>query len=139
MQLTSLVSLLAVAVAPALAANFNVNVGANNGFVFSPTSISGAVAGDTISFSFTSRNHSATTTTFTSPCPPPPGGVGPNGFDTGFHVAPGSAVVTLRDSGTHFISCMQAAGAHCRMGMVFVINPTATQSVAAFQANARAS
>ncbi|KAL0570976.1 hypothetical protein V5O48_010983 [Marasmius crinis-equi] len=134
---TSFLSLLAVAATPAFATNFAVEVGANNNFVFSPDSISGAVAGDTITFSFTSRNHSATTTTFTSPCPPPPGGVGPNGFDTGFHVSPESAVVTLQDSGIHFVSCMQAAGAHCRAGMVFVVNPTEEQSVAAFATNAR--
>ncbi|THU89656.1 hypothetical protein K435DRAFT_968970 [Dendrothele bispora CBS 962.96] len=141
MRFSTVVATVAVAALPALGANFDVTVGASNGFTFTPSSISGAVAGDTVTFTFVSRNHTATTTTFTNPCPPPAGGEGPGGFDTGFQNAVGGvqpvSVVTLADSGTHFVSCRQAAGAHCQAGMVLVINPTEDQSLAAFTQHAR--
>ncbi|KAG7097967.1 hypothetical protein E1B28_005277 [Marasmius oreades] len=132
--------LLAVAAAPVMGKNFAVTVGANNDFIFLPNQISGARAGDTITFTFVSRNHSATTTTFVNPCPPPPGGVGPDQFDTGFNPTTATdhpvQVITLRDSGTHFVACMQAAGAHCHMGMTFAVNPTADQTYDEFSQNA---
>ncbi|KAF5341584.1 hypothetical protein D9758_014077 [Tetrapyrgos nigripes] len=139
MHFTALVATVAAAALPALAANFDVEVGANNGFVYAPTSISGAVAGDTITFTFTSRNHTATTTTFNDPCTPPAGGFGTGGFDTGFHdttSGPQVAVITLQDSDTHFVACRQAAGAHCHAGMTFAINPTDDQTYAEFLQNA---
>ncbi|KAK7461685.1 hypothetical protein VKT23_008113 [Stygiomarasmius scandens] len=141
MRFSTLAVTVAAVALPALGANFAVTVGTNNGFVFTPTSISGAVAGDTITFTFVSRNHTATTTTFENPCPPPAGGSGPGGFDTGFLNAVGGdqpvSVITLADSGTHFVSCRQAAGAHCQAGMVFAINPTADQTLDEFTQNAR--
>ncbi|KAJ7337438.1 hypothetical protein DFH08DRAFT_1082700 [Mycena albidolilacea] len=52
---------------------------------FTPTTITAAV-GDTVTFTRVSRNrNSITSTNFSgSVCPPPTGGVGPNGFDSGF-------------------------------------------------------
>ncbi|KAF4568631.1 hypothetical protein EYR36_010644 [Pleurotus pulmonarius] len=142
MRFTSIAAAALAVVPSALAANFAVNVGQGNTFAFSPTSITGAVAGDTITFTFMSRNHSATTTTFTTPCPPPDGGVA-GGFDTGFHSATGTdqpqAVVTLTSADTHWVACRQAAGGHCRIGMTFAVNPTASQTYAQFLANALAS
>ncbi|THU89655.1 hypothetical protein K435DRAFT_802555 [Dendrothele bispora CBS 962.96] len=136
MHFSTLAATVAVAILPVLGANFDVIVGQNNGFTFTPTSISGAVAGDTITFTFVSRNHTATTTTFVNPCPPPAGGVGPGGFETGFQNAVGAdqpvSVVTLSDADTHLVSCRQAAGAHCVAGMIFVVNPTEEMSVDAF-------
>ncbi|GLB40967.1 hypothetical protein LshimejAT787_0901820 [Lyophyllum shimeji] len=142
MQLTSFVAA-ALAFCPVVfGANFLVMVGANNGFTFTPNEIHPNV-GDTVTFQFLTRNHSATTTTFTSPCPPPPGGVGPNGFDTGFQPATTgstpSVTVTIQDTQPHWVSCMQAAGAHCRTGMTLAINPTAQMTEAQFMANAIAS
>ncbi|KAF7422200.1 hypothetical protein PC9H_010355 [Pleurotus ostreatus] len=140
MRFTSIVAAALAVVPSALAANFAVNVGQGNTFAFNPTSITGAVAGDTITFTFMSRNHSATTTTFTTPCPPPAGGV-PGGFDTGFLSATGTtqpqAVVTLASGNTQWVACRQAGGAHCRMGMTFAVNPTAEQTYEQFLANAR--
>ncbi|KAL0960471.1 hypothetical protein HGRIS_005513 [Hohenbuehelia grisea] len=132
-------SLIAMILAPAcLAADFAVSVGAANSFAFSPTQIFPA-PGDTVTFTFLSRNHSATTTTFDTPCPPPDGGTA-DGFDTGFLSATTgqtpSATVTIVDTAPHFVACAQAAGAHCRMGMVMAINPTAEQPFAQFLANA---
>ncbi|KAF7314816.1 hypothetical protein MKEN_00956000 [Mycena kentingensis (nom. inval.)] len=126
-----------------LAANLAVTVGANNGFTFTPTSVSAAV-GDTVTFTFVSRNHSATTTTFSgSVCPPPVGGAGVGAFDSGFQSALNGAtpsfVYTVRDTQPKWVACMQAAGGHCRAGMTFAINPTAAQTYAQFNANAMAS
>ncbi|KAF9261280.1 hypothetical protein L218DRAFT_1001793 [Marasmius fiardii PR-910] len=140
MKLTFNALLLAIAAVPVLGANFDVTVGANNDFIFLPNQLDGVVAGDTITFTFVTRNHSATTTTFNNPCPPPPGGIGPNGFDTGFNPTTATDhpvhVITILDSDTHFVSCMQAAGAHCHMGMTLTINPTADQTEEQFMQNA---
>ncbi|KAF7328058.1 hypothetical protein MKEN_00386900 [Mycena kentingensis (nom. inval.)] len=140
---TKLAFLALAAPALVLAADIPVTVGAANSFTFSPSSITAAV-GDTITFTVVSRNHSITTTHFSGAvCPPPPGGVGPNGFDSGFLSAldgtTPSFTYTVVDTEPHFGACMQAAGAHCRIGMTFAINPTAEQTYAQFDANARAS
>ncbi|KAF5373622.1 hypothetical protein D9758_000782 [Tetrapyrgos nigripes] len=140
MRFTALLSAIAIVAVPVLGANFNVTVGANDDFIFLPDQISGVLPGDTITFTFVSRNHSATTTTFSNPCPPPKGGVGPNGFDTGFHDSASegdpSVVVTIEDTEPHFVACMQAAGAHCHRGMTFAINPTEDLSYEEFLNNA---
>ncbi|KAK7467385.1 hypothetical protein VKT23_004441 [Stygiomarasmius scandens] len=138
MRFTSLATAVALAVLPsAFAANWDVSVGANNQFAYSPTTITPAV-GDTVTFTFFTRNHTATTTDFNNPCPPPPGGVGPGAFDTGFHVSTDAPVViTIEDTDPHFVSCMQAAGAHCRLGMTLAINPTDDQTYEEFLNNAR--
>ncbi|KAK6978186.1 Cupredoxin [Favolaschia claudopus] len=133
-----------LALIPAIfAANHAVTVGANNGLTFTPNTITAAV-GDTVTFTVVSRNHSVTSTNFSGAvCPPPRGGVGPNGFDSGFlSDLDGSMpkfVYTVRDTTPHFGACMQAAGAHCRAGMTFAINPSATQTYAQFNRNAAAS
>ncbi|KAJ7229506.1 hypothetical protein C8J57DRAFT_1612222 [Mycena rebaudengoi] len=126
-----------------LAANHAVTVGADNSFVFNPTSVVADV-GDTVTFTFMSRNHSSTTTNFSGAvCPPPAGGVGTNGWDSGFLPAttgstPGF-VYTVIDTEPHFAACMQNGGAHCRIGMTFALNPTEEQTYAQFNANAIAS
>jgi len=135
---TLLISAVTLATAPVLAANFAVTVGAGNLFAFSPTEIH-PEAGDTVTFTFLTRNHSATTTTFESPCPPPEGGV-PGGFDTGFHPTgtgdTPSVTITIGDTNPHWVACRQANGAHCRMGMTLAINPTLSQTYAQFLAHA---
>ncbi|KAJ7596562.1 hypothetical protein C8J56DRAFT_290653 [Mycena floridula] len=141
MRFQSLIALTLAAVV--LAEDHLVTVGADNLFAFAPNSLVAAV-GDTITFQFLTRNHSATTTTFVNPCPPPPGGFGDGGFDTGFHpsVTTGDApeaTVTIVDLEPHWVSCMQAAGAHCRLGMTLSINPPPDMTEAQFMANAIAS
>ncbi|KAJ7061330.1 Cupredoxin [Mycena amicta] len=126
-----------------LAANHAVTVGANNALSFTPTTIVAAV-GDTVTFTVVSRNHSVTSTRFSGAvCPPPVGGVGPNAFDSGFlsdlDGSQPTFVYTVKDTVPHFGACMQAAGAHCRAGMTFAINPSTTQTYAQFLANAKAS
>ncbi|KAJ7160380.1 hypothetical protein C8R46DRAFT_1223855 [Mycena filopes] len=139
---TKVLSLLAL-IPSILAVDHAVQVGAGNALAFSPTTIVAAV-GDTVTFTVVSRNHSITTTNFSGAvCPPPVGGVGPNGFDSGFlsdlDGSLPSFTYTVVDTAPHFGACMQAAGAHCRAGMTFAINPTATQTYAQFLLNARAS
>ncbi|KAJ7896527.1 Cupredoxin [Mycena leptocephala] len=126
-----------------LAASHAVTVGANNALAFSPTTIVADV-GDTITFTVVSRNHSVTSASFSGAvCPPPVGGVGPNGFDSGFlsdlDGSQPTFTYTVVDTDPHFGACMQAAGAHCRAGMTFAINPNSTQTYAQFLANAKAS
>ncbi len=51
--------------------------------------------------------------------------------------APGSTfTTTILDTAPHWVSCRQAAGAHCRLGMTLAINPTASQTEAQFRTNA---
>ncbi|KAJ7593430.1 hypothetical protein C8J56DRAFT_1128774 [Mycena floridula] len=102
----------------ALGEDFLVTVGPSNTFTFDPIQVFPAV-GDTVTFQFLSRVHSATTTTFIDPCPPPLGGGGGEGsFDTGFQTATTgvtpNVTILINDTLPHFVSCMQAAGAHCR-------------------------
>ncbi|KAJ6455422.1 hypothetical protein C8R45DRAFT_1222522 [Mycena sanguinolenta] len=135
---------LLLALVPAvLAVNIPITIGLNNTLTFTPDQVTANI-GDTLTFTVVARNHSTTTTTFSGAvCPPPPGGVGPNGWDSGFlSDLDGSMpqfVYTVVDTEPHFAACMQAAGAHCRAGMTFALNPTAEQTYAQFLANAKAS
>ncbi|KAF8743637.1 hypothetical protein AX14_001695 [Amanita brunnescens Koide BX004] len=123
------------------ATTFNVAVGDNNGLVYNPPSISGAVAGDQIVFTFTSKNHTVTQSTFTSPCVK----IGSTGIDSGFKPAATTPqptfTITLNPqtaSAPLWFFCAQTNPAnHCHAGMVFAINPTATKTFAQFQANAK--
>ncbi|KAJ7612195.1 hypothetical protein FB45DRAFT_1009409 [Roridomyces roridus] len=124
----------------ALAKNIDISVGANNGLTFTPNQTT-AYIGDTLTFTFLTKNHSVTTTVFSGAvCPPPAGGVGPNGFDSGFLAASGTNtptfVYTVVDTAPHFAACMQGAGSHCRAGMTFALNPTAEMTYAEFNTNA---
>ncbi|KAF8205859.1 hypothetical protein K438DRAFT_1817510 [Mycena galopus ATCC 62051] len=127
-------ALLVALIPSVLAVDWAITVGSNNALTFTPDTIVAAI-GDTLTF---------TTTTFDGAvCPPPPGGVGPNGWDSGFlSDLDGSLphfTYTVVDTEPHFAACMQAAGAHCRAGMTFALNPTAAQTYAQFKANAEAS
>ncbi|KAK7055787.1 hypothetical protein R3P38DRAFT_3170453 [Favolaschia claudopus] len=146
-----------------LAVDHAVTVGQGNALSFTPSSITAAV-GDTVTFTVYGSTilsllpslirsmvlvslatvHSVTTTNFSGAvCPPPPGGVGPNGFDSGFlsdlDGSLPSFTYKVVDTAPHFGACMQAAGGHCRAGMTFAINPTTTQTYEQFLANARSS
>ncbi|KAJ7707322.1 hypothetical protein B0H17DRAFT_1174445 [Mycena rosella] len=126
-----------------VAVDHPVTVGLNGGLTFTPDAVLADI-GDTLTFAFVSKNHSVTTTNFSGAvCPPPAGGIGVNGWDSGFLSALGTVmpqfVYTVVDTEPHFASCMQAAGAHCRAGMNFALNPTAAMTFAQFNANAMAS
>ncbi|KAK0193251.1 hypothetical protein F5146DRAFT_1133916 [Armillaria mellea] len=138
MRLLSIVSAILIAAPLVMGVDWTVEVGTSSTFTFTPNEIHPAI-GDTVMFTYLTRNHSAMTTTFTSPCPPPLGGVGPNGFDSGFHdsvTLPGSMfTTTILDTEPHWVSCMQASGAHCHLGMTLAINPTAEMTKVQFMAN----
>ncbi|KAJ7644605.1 hypothetical protein FB45DRAFT_1116219 [Roridomyces roridus] len=133
-------SLLFALLPAALAKNIAISVGANNGLTITPNQTTAAV-GDTLTFTFLTKNHSVTTTVFSGAvCPPPAGGVGPNAFDSGFLSATATDtptfVYTVVDTAPHFAACMQGGGSHCRAGMTFALNPTAAMTYAEFNTNA---
>jgi plastocyanin len=115
-------------------------VGDNETLTFSPSSIQ-AVAGDTIEFTFVSKNHSATQSTFTDPCNLAPGGV-----NSGFQPVPANSSTTMQwsitldaqsASGPLWFFCAQTNPAvHCHAGMVFAINANVNKSFTQFQMNA---
>ncbi|KAJ7249254.1 hypothetical protein B0H12DRAFT_1234756 [Mycena haematopus] len=123
-----------------LAIDHPVTVGANGGLTFDPTQVFAHV-GDTVTFTFVSKNHTSTTTTFSGAvCPPPAGGV--NRITYSLPVVGTDTpqfVYTVVDREPHFAACMQGAGSHCRAGMTFALNPTAYLTYAQFNANAEAS
>ncbi|KAF7336946.1 hypothetical protein MVEN_02131000 [Mycena venus] len=133
-----------LALVPAvLAVDHPVTVGENGGLTFTPNQIL-AYIGDTITFTFVSKNHTVTTTNFSGAvCPPPAGGVGVNGWDSGFLPVVGTTmpqfVYTVVDTAPHFAACMQGGGSHCRAGMTFALNPTEDMTFDEFNANAEAS
>jgi len=116
-------------------------VGQNETLTFSPPSIQ-AMAGDTVAFTFVSKNHSATQSTFTNPCALAPGGV-----DSGFHPIPANSTTAAQWSITldaqsvsaplWFFCAQTIPAVHCHLGMVFAINPTANKTFAQFQNNAK--
>jgi len=115
-------------------------VGDNETLTFSPSSIQ-AAAGDTIEFTFVSKNHSATQSTFTDPCNLAPGGV-----NSGFQPVPAKGSTTMQwsitldeksASGPLWFFCAQTKPAvHCHAGMVFAINENVNKSFTQFQMNA---
>ncbi|KAJ6610552.1 hypothetical protein B0H10DRAFT_2059876 [Mycena sp. CBHHK59/15] len=128
-----------IALVPAaLAANHAVSVGASNGLTFTPTSVAAAI-GDTLTFIVLNHHDQLLWRRLS----PPDGGVGVNGFDSGYlSDLDGSMpqfVLTVVDTAPHFVACKQAAGAHCRAGMTFALNPTTTMTYVQFNANAEAS
>jgi len=68
----------------ALAANFQVIVGANNGLTFTPNTVKAAV-GDTVQYMFATQNHTVTSGNAAAGCTPN------NNFNSGFVPAPGAA------------------------------------------------
>ncbi|KAJ7644574.1 hypothetical protein FB45DRAFT_297902 [Roridomyces roridus] len=135
-------SLLLALLPAALAVNIAIQVGVDDNLTFTPVQTTANI-GDTLTFTFVSKNHSVTTTTFSGHvCPPPNGGVGPNGWDSGFMpvLNPGDPeltfVYTVVDTAPHFASCKQDGGTHCRSGMTFALNPTADMTWDEFIINA---
>ncbi|PPQ85167.1 hypothetical protein CVT25_004174 [Psilocybe cyanescens] len=127
-------SVLATAVS---AATYTVTVGSNAGLTYEPSSLSGVLAGDKISFKFLSKNHTLTQSTFATPCVAKADGV-----DSGYvPVAAGATSFpewTIQiDNVTAPLWFYCAQGAHCKAGMVFAINPTPERTFASFLAAAK--
>ncbi|KAF7791283.1 hypothetical protein EIP86_002297 [Pleurotus ostreatoroseus] len=105
-------------------ADFPVTVGGPGVLQFTPSTITGANPGDTVTFTFKQSNHTATQSTFYSPCQ-----MAPDGFDTGFIPVPDNNTdgpfptiqYTVQDTNPVWVYCRQLD--HCLQGMVFAINP----------------
>jgi len=120
-------------VSSALAATFNVDVGAG-GLVFNPNKIT-AQAGDEVLFTFRAKNHTVTQSSLANPCDPLAGG-GDSGF---VPVAPGTTDfptkrIIVPSTVPLWFHCKQ--GNHCKSGMVFAINPSSDAQMQEFIANA---
>ncbi|KAJ7682882.1 hypothetical protein B0H17DRAFT_1075241 [Mycena rosella] len=125
-----------------LAGDFTVGVGKDEntgkkGLGFDPSSINPQV-GDTIVFEFRSGSHSAVQSTFANPC------TGSGGFNSGVITvddslgvdAPDLPTVRLVVNDTQPLWFFDEAGGLCNKGAVLSVNPSITQSDAAFKANA---
>ncbi|KAL5529354.1 hypothetical protein ACEPAG_5339 [Sanghuangporus baumii] len=110
-----------------------VQVGANGGLTYEPSSVN-ASQGDTIAFQFLAKNHTVTQSTFANPCTA-------SGVDSGFFPVTANATEVPQWSFTVnnasaplWFFCAQTG--HCARGMVFAVNPTAERTFEAFQAAA---
>ncbi|KAJ7145806.1 hypothetical protein C8R44DRAFT_723706 [Mycena epipterygia] len=125
-----------------LGSDFTVGVGKDEttgkkGLGFDPSSINPAV-GDTIVFEFRSGSHSVVQSTFANPC------TGNGGFNSGVQTvddslavdAPGLPTVSLLVNDTQPLWFFDDAGGLCNKGAVLSVNPSSTQTDAAFKANA---
>ncbi|KAF8894214.1 hypothetical protein CPB84DRAFT_1783000 [Gymnopilus junonius] len=125
--ISSAVFLLAV---PAYGADWSVNVGKNGQLSFDPQSLTGVNSGDVVAFTF----HSATQSSFSTPCDASSGG-----FDTGLIDVSNNPIVmnwtVPSGDGPWWFFCKQSG--HCGAGMVFAVNPTASQTFDTFKAIAQ--
>ncbi|KAL5533264.1 hypothetical protein ACEPAF_5040 [Sanghuangporus sanghuang] len=133
MMLFALASALAAISAVSAQTTITVQVGANNGLTYEPSSVN-ASEGDTIAFQFLAKNHTVTQSTFANPCTA-------SGVDSGFFPVTANATEVPQWSFTVnnasaplWFFCAQTG--HCENGMVFAVNPTAEKTFEAFQATA---
>jgi len=121
MHISSLLTLLSLALPLALAKDIPITVGADAKLAFNPSVVTASV-GDTLTFSYFPKNHSVVQSSFTDPCHPLAGG-----FFSGFQplsAGPGPVefVVTVKDTKPIWVYCAQTKGSHCQMGMSMVVN-----------------
>jgi plastocyanin len=138
MRTSIIAALLGSVAAVSAQQTFNVLVGANATLTFQPNTVNASV-GDTIAFTFLSKNHTVTQSTFAAPCT----NFSADGIDSGFVPVDPAATSFQQYSFTMnnvsaplWFYCRQAG--HCGKGMVFAVNPTAAKSYSAFQAAAMA-
>src|SRR5271156_3796920 len=94
-------SLLASALAPlaALGMDYPVMVG-EGGNVFTPSTISGPMSGDTVTFMFSGSSHSVVESSFNEPCEPMT-----SGFSVGVQSKMINFTVNIMDANTHWFYC----------------------------------
>jgi len=138
MRFSTVVAALVPIVAVSAQQTFTVVVGGNGSLTYDPTSVNASV-GDTVAFQFAAKNHTVTQSTFAAPCQQM---TTPTlGIDSGFMPVAANATsdpvwsftVTNATSPLWFY-CRQTG--HCAQGMVFAVNPSATNTFAEFQAAA---
>ncbi|KAJ7243797.1 hypothetical protein C8J57DRAFT_1725975 [Mycena rebaudengoi] len=126
-----------------------VSIGFGGALVFNPDQVTADI-GDTCHLHSVGLLASSAETTLrrrpslvAQSAPRLPGGVGPDGWDSGFMSDLDGSMphftYTVVDTEPHFAACMRNAGAHCRAGMTFALNPTADMTYDQFKANAMAS
>jgi len=109
---------------------YDVVVG-NGGNIFSPESYSNVVQGDTIRFNFNyTHPHSASQSSFDSPC----SALSPQALDSGVIQSSSQFSVPINDTSSLWFYCKVQG--HCKSGMVFAVNPSDDQPLAAFKAKA---
>jgi plastocyanin len=103
--------------------NHQVTVGENTQLKFVPEFLNAQI-GDTVTYTFFSKNHSVTQSSFTDPCHPLAGG-----FFSGFTPTSSNTVasettwtITINDTKPIWAYCGQTNGNHCQSGMVHAIN-----------------
>ncbi|KAM6500344.1 Cupredoxin [Amanita muscaria] len=117
------------------AANIAVQVGPSGALTYTPTNVNASV-GDTIIFTFEAKNHTVTQSSFTQPC------VNAGGINSGFEPVTAGATMptfqfTVNSTDPLWFYCAQTSpSSHCKAGMVFAVNPTASKTFAQFQSNA---
>jgi plastocyanin len=139
MRFTAISAFLGLA-ACVLADNITVQVAVDGALTFTPNTVT-ANQGDIVNFQFMTGNHTITQSTFSNPCTRL---TAPNpGIDSGFlpvsandTTIPQYSFTVDNATAPLWFYCKQGAGAHCRAGMVFAVNPTTDMTFAAFQANA---
>ncbi|RDB19691.1 hypothetical protein Hypma_013350 [Hypsizygus marmoreus] len=95
-------------------------------------------AGDTIAWEFRSGQHSVVQSTFENPC------TGNGGINTGVQTvsdslsvdAPGLPIIRVTVNNTDPLWFFDEAGGLCSKGAVLAVNPSSTQTAAAFKENA---
>lgn len=113
-----------------------VQVGPGGRLVYEPDFVNAAI-GDEIVFEFNPKNHSVTeSSSYGSPCVPKPGGT-----TSGFQPVGANATANTTSFRTVVNStepalfhCGQTG--HCAKGMVFMINPSLSETIEGFTANA---
>ncbi|KAK0723413.1 hypothetical protein B0T26DRAFT_599950, partial [Lasiosphaeria miniovina] len=121
--------------ASASAATVRIDVG-QNGFTFSPSSVT-ASKGDTLEYHFHQPAHSVASSDFGGPCTPSKSG----GFYSGVMTTSGAAEnanvfrVVVNSTDPIFFYC--TVPGHCNGGMSGVVNPSGSQTLAAYQSSAQ--
>ncbi|KAI0021641.1 hypothetical protein F4780DRAFT_770120 [Xylariomycetidae sp. FL0641] len=138
-QSTGLALGLSAFTALANAAHHNVTVGKDNQLKFDPETLSAQI-GDTITYSFFSKNHAVAQSTFDDPCHLQDDGIF-SGFTPNTEsdvAAPTTFTITVNDTEPLWFYCPQTTGDHCQNGMVHSINaPTEGNTFDAYKAKAQ--
>jgi plastocyanin len=137
MRFSTVAATLAAAASVSAQTTYNVIVGANLSVTYTPNVLTGVNVGDTIAFTFASKDHTVTQSSFGNPCSNL--SADPTKYlDSGFFPVPANPTelpqwsfnVTNTTVPLWFY-CRQVG--HCQKGMVFAINPTVNKTFAAFQ------
>jgi len=127
----------------ACAETITVKVAQGGNLTFTPSNVT-AKEGDTIAFQFLAGNHTVTQSSFNDPCTrltTPSLGVdsGYQPVSSNASTVPQFSFTVNNASSPLWFYCKQAAGAHCKAGMVFAVNPTANETFDAFKSKATGS